>query len=116
VTITGAHVLLYGTDADAIRAFFRDVLELPYVEADRGWFIFALPPAELGAHPAEADGRHELSLMCDDVEATRAELEAKGVEFTSPISDEGWGLLTTFRLPGGGELGLYQPRHPSPLG
>src|SRR5439155_2820609 len=112
----GAHVLLYGTDADAVRAFFRDVLELPYVDAGDGWLIFELPPAEVGAHPAEADGQHVLSLMCDDVAATRAELEAKGVEFTSPITDEDWGLVTTFRLPGGGDLALYEPRHPSPIG
>jgi len=116
MTITGAHVLIYGTDAEAIRDFLRDVLELPHVDAGDGWLIFALPPAEVGAHPADADGRHELSLMCDEIEATMAELEAKGVRFTRPVSDEGWGLVTAFELPGGGELALYEPRHLSPLG
>jgi SnoaL-like polyketide cyclase len=80
-----------------------------------GWLIFALPPAELAAHPAEEGGQHELSLMCDDVRATVAELKAKGVDVAGPISDEGFGLATAIRLPGGGELGLYEPRHPSPL-
>jgi hypothetical protein len=77
--------------------------------------IFRLPPAELGVHPDEEDGRHQLSLLCDDVHATVAELEGKGVEFTGPISDEGWGLETWIRLPGGGELSLHEPKHPSPL-
>ena len=79
-----------------------------------GWLIYALPPAELAAHPADAGGRHELYLMCDEIEATVAELKAKGVEFTAPVSDEGFGLLTSLKLPGGGELGLYEPRHPIP--
>jgi len=113
--ITGVHKLVYADDAEAARAFFRDVLEWPFVDAHGGWLIFALPPAELAAHPASEDGRHELWLMCDDVHATVAELEAKGVEFTRPVSDEGFGLTTALRLPGGGELGLYEPRHPSPI-
>jgi hypothetical protein len=113
--ITGVHAIIYGTDAEAIRAFFRDVLELPFVDAHDGWLIFALPPAELAAHPADEDGRHELWLMCDDVHATVAGLEGKGVEFTRPVTDEGFGLTTALRLPGGGQLGLYEPRHPSPL-
>ncbi len=91
------------------------MLELPFVDAGHGWLIFAAPPAELAAHPADEDGRHELWLMCDDVHATVAELEGKGVEFTRPVADEGFGLTTALRLPGGGELGLYEPRHPSPL-
>ena len=112
--ITGAHAIVYSRDADADRAFFRDVLGFPSVDAGGGWLIFALPPAELAAHPADAGGRHELYLMCDDIEATVAELQAKGVEFTAPVSDEGFGLLTSLKLPGGGELGLYEPRHPIP--
>jgi catechol 2,3-dioxygenase-like lactoylglutathione lyase family enzyme len=112
--ITGAHVIVYSRDADADRAFFRDVLGFPSVDAGGGWLIFALPPAELAVHPAEAGGRHELYLMCDQIEATVADLQAKGVEFTSPVSDEGFGLLTSLKLPGGGELGLYEPRHPIP--
>ena len=112
--ITGAHAIVYSRDADADRAFFRDVLGFPSVDAGGGWLIFALPPAELAAHPADAGGRHELYLMCDEIEATVAGLEAKGVEFTRPVSDEGFGLLTSLKLPGGGELGLYEPRHPIP--
>ena len=113
--VTGMHTIIYGTDAESIRAFFRDVLELPSVDAGDGWLIFALPPAELAAHPADEDGRHELHLMCDDIQATVAELERKGVEFIQPIVDEGFGLTTSLKVPGGGKLGLYEPRHPSPL-
>jgi catechol 2,3-dioxygenase-like lactoylglutathione lyase family enzyme len=113
--ITGVHAVIFTTDAERDRAFFRDVLGLSSVDAGGGWLIFALPPAELAAHPADEGGRHELYLMCDDVRATLDELKAKGVEFARPISDEGFGLMTAIRLPGGGELGLYQPSHPSPL-
>ena len=113
--ITGMHAVLFTTDADADRAFFRDVLKFPSVDAGGGWLIFALPPAELAAHPAEENGRHELYLMCDDVNATVAELGSRGAEIPGPVKDEGFGLLTAIRLPGGGELGLYQPKHPSPL-
>jgi hypothetical protein len=80
-----------------------------------GWLIFRLPPAELAAHPSDDRGRHELYLMCDEIEATVEDLRRKGVEFTRPVTDEGWGLLTAFAVPGGGELALYEPRHPSPL-
>ena len=93
----------------------RDVLDLPSVDAGGGWLIFALPPAELAAHPTAADGHHELYLMCDDIKATVAELKAKGVELTKEVSDEGFGLITSLRLPGGGELALYEPKHPTPL-
>jgi catechol 2,3-dioxygenase-like lactoylglutathione lyase family enzyme len=113
--ITGLHAIVFGADAEAVRAFFRDVLELPSVDAGGGWLIFTLPPAELAAHPADEGGRHELYLMCDDIQTTIAELEAKGVEFTRPVSDEGFGLITSLRVPGGGELGLYEPRHPTAL-
>jgi catechol 2,3-dioxygenase-like lactoylglutathione lyase family enzyme len=113
--ITGVHAVIFTRDAERDRAFFRDVLELPSVDAGGGWLIFALPPAELAAHPAEEGGGHELYLMCDDVHATVAELKAKGVDVAGSISDEGFGLVTAIRLPGGGELGLYQPKHPSPL-
>jgi catechol 2,3-dioxygenase-like lactoylglutathione lyase family enzyme len=114
--ITSAHTIIYAEDADAARAFFRDVLDFPYVDSRGGWLIFALPPGELGVHPAgdaAGSGRHELYLMCDDIAATRAELTAKGVEFTAPVSDQGWGLVTSLRVPGAGELGLYQPCHPT---
>ena len=124
--IDGAHVIVYAEDAEALRAFFRDVLELPWVDAGGDWPIFALPPAEIAAHPAESGTsdashraatpyRHELYLTCDDIEATVGELTAKGVEFAGPVTDQGWGLLTAVKLPGGGELGLYEPRHPRPI-
>jgi catechol 2,3-dioxygenase-like lactoylglutathione lyase family enzyme len=113
--ITGAHVIVYTTDADADRSFFRDALGFASVDAGRGWLIFALPPAELAMHPHESGGAHELYLMCDDVRSTVEELTAKGVEIVRDVTDAGFGLMTAIRLPGGGELGLYEPRHPSPL-
>jgi catechol 2,3-dioxygenase-like lactoylglutathione lyase family enzyme len=109
--INGAHIIIYSRDADADRAFFQDVLGYPHVDAGGGWLIFKLPPAEIAVHPVDGAERHELYLMCDDVEATVKDLTAKGVEFTQPVSDEGWGLLTRLRLPGGGEVGMYEPRH-----
>ncbi|MFF0416199.1 VOC family protein [Kitasatospora sp. NPDC004745] len=108
--INGAHVILYSRDAEADRAFLRDVLRFPHVDAGGGWLVFRLPPAELAVHPAEASDR-ELYLMCDDVHATVRELTSLGVEFTEPVSSAGWGLRTALRLPGGGVVGLYQPRH-----
>src|SRR5438552_18849884 len=119
MTIAGAHTLLYAEDAEAARAFFRDVLGLLNVDAGDGWLIFALPPGELGIHPVErpehVSGWQELYFMCHDVERTTEELNAKGVEFTKPVSDEGFGLLTRFKVPGAGEAWLYQPKHRSPL-
>jgi catechol 2,3-dioxygenase-like lactoylglutathione lyase family enzyme len=115
VVITGVHAIVYSRDAEADRAFFRDVLGWRYVDAHEGWLIFAQPPAELAVHPDPGAGHHELFLMCDDVRATLQELEGKGLERTRPISEERFGLLTAIRLPGGGELGIYEPRHPSPL-
>ncbi|OBG13026.1 extradiol dioxygenase [Mycolicibacterium celeriflavum] len=109
--ITGAHVIVYSRDAEADRAFFRDVLEYPNVDAGGGWLIFKLPPAEVAVHPAEGASAHELYLMCDDVTATVERLSDKGIA-CGPVTDQGWGLLTTIALPGGGELGLYEPRHP----
>ncbi|WP_151481943.1 VOC family protein [Streptomyces albicerus] len=109
--INGAHVIIYSRDAEADRAFFRDVLQYPNVDAGDGWLIFKLPPAELALHPSAGPDSHELFLMCDDVAETVTELADKGVEFTKPVSDEGWGLITALRLPGGSELGLYEPRH-----
>jgi catechol 2,3-dioxygenase-like lactoylglutathione lyase family enzyme len=117
--IAAVHALIYAEDAEATRAFFRDVLGFRSVDDGQGWLIFALPPAELGIHPGpgwgQDTGQHELFLMCHDVDRTVTELESKGVEFIAPITDEGWGLVTRFRIPGGGEIGLYQPRHASPL-
>jgi len=111
--IDGAHVVIYSTDAEADRAFFRDVLKYPSVDAGHGWLIFALPAAEAAFHPADANGRHELYLMCDDVKAEIEALRAKGVQ-CAPVAEERWGSLTKVRLPGGGEIGLYQPKHPRP--
>ncbi|HEV3328370.1 MAG TPA: VOC family protein [Acidimicrobiales bacterium] len=113
--ITSVHTLIYADDPAAARAFFRDVLGLPVVDDGDGWLIFKLPPAELGVHPTMQDGpatsTMRLSLMCDDVEATVKDLRTKGVEFISPITDQGFGLVTTLRVPGGVTLDLYQPRH-----
>lgn len=115
--INGTHAVIYTTEPEECRAFFRDKLGMNSVDAGRGWRIFALPPAELGIHPSEAaeNGRHSLFLMCDDVEKTMAELSAKGVEFTQPVKRERYGLLTAMRIPGGSELWMYQPTHPSPI-
>jgi catechol 2,3-dioxygenase-like lactoylglutathione lyase family enzyme len=111
--IRGSHVILYSSDAEADRAFLRDVLDFPHVDAGGGWLILQLPPAEVAVHPAETSGTTELYLVCDDVDATVAELGARGVEFVGPITDEGWGRLTGIRLPGGGRVGLYEARHPT---
>ena len=111
--ITGLHAIVYASEADAVRAFFRDVLGWPHVDSGGGWLIFKSPPAEVAAHPAPPGQHHELFLMCDDLEATMAELERKGVRFTTPATDEGWGLLAYLELPGAGSLGLYQPKHPT---
>jgi len=113
--LIGAHTILYSADAEADRAFFRDVLKLPSVDAGGGWLIFALPPGELACHPADGPSRQELYLMCDDVYATVEAMKAQGVEFTKEISDEGWGLLTALKTPSGSELGLYQPNHPTAI-
>lgn len=110
--ISGAHVILYSRDAEADRAFLRDVLGFAHVDAGGGWLIFKLPPAEVAVHPTDGPEQHEFYLMCDDVQATVAELAARGIELAEPVSDQGWGLLCALRLPGGGKLGLYQPRHP----
>ena len=110
--IDGAHVVIYSRDAEADRAFFRDVLKCPNVDAGHGWLIFALPPAEVAFHPAEGDAAHELYLMCDDLTATMAELSERKVEFSQPVTRERWGVRTAVRLPGGGEVGLYEPLHP----
>ena len=113
--INGIHAIVYSKDAEKLRSFFKDVLELPSVDAGRGWLIFALPPAELAAHPSEEEGHHELYLMCDDVHATVEELKSKGIELSVPIADRGWGLVTRLKLPSGDEIGLYQPKHPTAL-
>jgi catechol 2,3-dioxygenase-like lactoylglutathione lyase family enzyme len=112
--IFGAHVIVYSKDAEADRTFPREVLGLSSVDAGHGWLIFALPPAEVAVHPAEENGRHELYLMCDDLKAEIAALGAKGVR-CSNVHKERWGSITRIGLPGGGQVGLYQPTHPMAL-
>lgn len=113
--ITGVHALIYAKDADKVRAFFRDVLGFRSVDAGKGWLVFALPPAELGIHPDPEGGAQELYLMCDDLDATIVELEKKGVTLAGAISEASFGRVTSIHLPGGGELRLYQPRHPTAI-
>ena len=107
----GSHFIVSSRDPEADRAFFADVLGRPHVDAGGGWLIFKLPPAELAMHPSDSPTGHELYLMCDDLAATMEDLSAKGVEFAD-MSEERWGRLTRFRLPGGGDVGIYGPRHP----
>lgn len=112
--IFGAHVIVYSKDAEADRAFLRDVLGFGSVDAGHRWLIFALPPAEAAVHPAEQNNRHELYLMCSDLQAEISALHEKGVE-CSQVHQERWGSVTKIRLPGGGEVGLYRPKHPTAL-
>ena len=114
--IIGAHAILYSTDAQRDRAFLRDLLGTTAVDAGGGWLILALPPAEIAVHPGDGPARYELYLMCDDIDATVAELHARGVVVEGAVSDERWGRLATIRLPGGGALGVYEPRHPVAAG
>ena len=112
--IFGAHVIVYSADATADRAFFRDVLGLAPVDAGHGWLSFALPPAEVAVHPAEDNDRHELYFMCGDLKAEISSLVGKGVR-CSDVQEARWGSIVKIRLPGGGEVGLYQPKHPTAL-
>ncbi|MGH7728697.1 MAG: VOC family protein [Vulcanimicrobiaceae bacterium] len=113
--ITGMHAIIYSPQAERVQTFLRDVVHLRSVDAGEGWPIFAAPPTELAVHPTDGEAAHELFLMCDDVRATTAELAKHGVETTMAITDRGWGLVTQLRLPGGDVIGLYEPRHLSPL-
>jgi predicted enzyme related to lactoylglutathione lyase len=108
----GMHTILYSKNPDAVRAFFRDVLKFPSVDAGHGWLIFAAPPSELAVHPVEGPGYAELYLMCKNIESTVKLLQKKGVEFPFPITQQRWGRLTHMRLPDGQTLGLYEPSHP----
>ena len=112
--ITGAHVIVYSKDPEADRLFFRDVLNFSSVDAGRDWLIFALPPAEAAFHPSENNDLHELYFMCDDLTVTVESLRVKGVK-CGPVHEERWGSLTTISLPGGGKIGLYQPKHPTAI-
>jgi len=111
--ITGAHSILYSRDSEADRAFLRDVIGMPHVDVGHGWLIFGLPPAEIAVHPSEENNVHEFYLMCDDVDAFVAQMKGNGVE-CGPVQAMGWGRLTQVTLPGGGKLGVYQPRHARP--
>ena len=111
--ITGAHSIIHSKNPEADRTFLRDVLKLTNVDVGHGWLIFGLPPAEVAVHPSEKNDLHEFYLMCDDVEAFAKEMKRNRVA-CGPVRDLGWGLLTQLALPGGGKLGVYQPRHPRP--
>jgi hypothetical protein len=111
--INGAHIILYSTNAEADRVFIRDELGFAGVDAGDGWLIFKLPPAEIAVHPTDGLGKHEFYLLCDDLEKTLADLTARGVTILHPVSDQGWGLLASIKLPSGAELSIYQPRHPT---
>lgn len=111
--INGAHAIIYSAAPEADRAFFRDVLSLPNVDVGDGWLIFGLPPAEVAVHPSGESGVHELYFMCDDVSAFVGDMTKRGIQ-CGPIQDQGWGILTSVVLPGGGKLGVYQPRHARP--
>ena len=111
--INGAHAIIYSKDAEADRAFLRDVLKLPSVDVGRGWLIFGLPPAEVAVHPGESNDVHELFFMCENVEAFVAEVGRHGPS-CDPVQDQGYGLVTHLTLPGGGRIGVYQPRHARP--
>jgi hypothetical protein len=112
--ISGAHIVIYSEDADADRAFFRDVHKFDPVDAGHGWFIFALPPAEAAFHGSESNDRHELYFMCDDIAKTLNDLKSQKVK-VSEVHEERWGNLASLTLPGGGKIGIYQPKHASPL-
>jgi catechol 2,3-dioxygenase-like lactoylglutathione lyase family enzyme len=112
--VFGAHVILYSKDATADRAFFRDILGFSSVDAGDGWLIFALPPAEAAVHPAEGSAGNEFFLMCTDLKAEMSKLKSQGVR-CSAVQEARWGSITRVKLPGGGDIGLYQPKHPSPL-
>jgi hypothetical protein len=116
--INGMHAIIYTSAADEVRKFFQKTLKFPHVDAGRGWLIFGLPPSEMGVHPVDKRDRasYEMYLMCGDIEKTVADLKKKGVNFPRQIIDAGWGKLTAIELPGGLEMGLYQPRHPTAIG
>ena len=113
MTLTGAHSIIYSTNPEADRAFLRDVLALPNVDVVQGWLIFGLPPSEVAVHPSDKNNLHELYFMCDDINAFVAEMKTRGITCDA-VQDQGWGLLTQVTLPGGGKIGVYQPRHERP--
>ncbi len=112
--ISGAHSIIYTINPEADRSFFKDVLKLNNVDAGEGWLIFSLPPSEVAIHPSEKNNVHEFYLICDDIKAFTREMFKHNI-ICSPVSDQGWGLLTEITLPGGGKLGVYEPRHQRPV-
>lgn len=112
--INGAHVVIYSKDPETDRTFFRDVLQFPCVDAGHGWLIFAMPPLEAAFHDSESNNHHELLLMCDDLTATLKDLKSKNVK-VSEVNEQRWGKVSTLTLPGGGKIGIYEPKHSSPL-
>ena len=110
--ITAVHTLLYSEDPERTRAFLRDVLHWPNVDAGGGWLIFKAGPSEMGVHPTSNDPHHEISLMCDDISTTMTELTGRGVEFAGPVQDQGFGLIAMMKVPGAPDMMLYQPKHP----
>ena len=113
--ISGAHLVVYSRNADADRAFLRDILDLKFIDAGHGWLIFALPPAEVAVHPADETGTHELFFQSDNLKADMESLAQKGVSF-SQVHEARWGSITRISLPGGSSVGLYQPKHAVALG
>ena len=111
--LIGSHSIIYSKNPEADRAFLRDVLKLTHVDVGHGWLIFGLPPSEVAVHPGEKNTLHEFYLMCDDVEAFIAEMQSHKIK-CGPVQNQGWGMLTEVTLPGGGKLGVYQPRHGRP--
>ncbi len=111
--IIGGHSIIYSTSADADRAFLKNVLKLSHVDVGGGWLIFGLPPAEIAVHPGDKNDQHEFYFMCDDIDGFISEMSAAGIA-CSPVQDQGWGVLTQLTMPGGGKLGVYQPRHARP--
>jgi catechol 2,3-dioxygenase-like lactoylglutathione lyase family enzyme len=112
--ISGAHVIIYSTDPEADRAFFRDTLKFPHVDAGHGWLIFKLPPAEIAVHPSEENNVHEFYFLCDDLNKAMEDLSKGGIR-CSEVQEQRWGSITKITLPGGGQVGLYEPRHPKAI-
>jgi len=111
--INGAHMILYSADAEADKVFLRDVLQLPNVDVGHGWLIFGLPPSEIAIHPDQTNGKQEIYFMCEDIQAFVSDMGTRGVMCSEP-RDQGWGILSNLTLPGGGKVGVYQPKHARP--
>jgi hypothetical protein len=111
--INGAHIIIYSRDAEADKNFIKSILKFQYVDVNNGWLIFKLPPAEVAVHPSDENDLHEFYLMTDSLDSEIKTLKKEGVECDS-VTQQGWGRSTRLKLPGGGSLGLYEPRHARP--